>query len=141
MRTQDRRTWGLGAYRDQWDIPEEQVLGVLTGLLGEPLAEDSLIATGGAWQDGPLRRRDRSIAVIASMIAIGGVESRLASHLRWGLRNGLSPEEMEELIRMLASYVGYPRATMAMELYRSLSVTDGPASASSGPAHPGEEAR
>jgi 4-carboxymuconolactone decarboxylase len=82
------------------------------------MAKEAVLAAGGVWGNGPLGTRDRSIAVISALVALGGVEARLRSHLELGLRNGLRRDEVEELLTLLAVYVGYAKASVAMEALR-----------------------
>lgn len=65
-----------------------------------------------------LSLRDRSLIVLAALITQGGVESRLRTHVRWAIEHGSNREELEALVTLLAVYVGYPRASLAMEAVR-----------------------
>jgi alkylhydroperoxidase/carboxymuconolactone decarboxylase family protein YurZ len=38
--------------------------------------------------------------------------------VRWALEHGSSREELEALVTLLAVYVGFPRASAAMEIVR-----------------------
>lgn len=110
---------GLAAYASQFGVSEHEVYETLSSFIGPSMASDGIIATGSAWGEGPLSWRERSIVVISSMVTQGGVDARLAGHMKWGLANGLSRSELEAIIRILAGYVGYPKASVAMELLRS----------------------
>jgi 4-carboxymuconolactone decarboxylase len=114
------RQAGLAAYASQFGIPADAVQDRLTSIVGTGMALEAIDATGRAWADGPLSWRERSLAVITCLATLGGVDDRLASHLRWGLRNGLTPAEIDDLLRTLAAYIGYPRATVAMEAFRAI---------------------
>ena len=57
----------------------------------------------------------RSVAVITSLIAHGHHEE-LAMHLRAGVRNGLSVEEIKEVILQSAIYSGVPAANTAFRI-------------------------
>ena len=85
---------------------------------GERFAEEAIHATGGAWPDDVLSLRDRSLIVVAALVAQGGVEPRLRNHVRWAIAHGSSREELEALVTMLGVYAGYPRASVAMEIVR-----------------------
>lgn len=113
---------GLRAYSVQFGIPEEEVPAFLAGMLGEAMTVDGIVSTGKAWGDGTgsLTWRELSISTISTMIAAGGLEKRMRYHLRWAMTNGLSAEELETLIRFLATYVGVPKATIAMEELRAV---------------------
>ncbi|WEG08426.1 4-carboxymuconolactone decarboxylase [Microbacterium horticulturae] len=72
-------------------------------------------AWGDVWSRPGLDRRSRSIAVITSLIAHGHHEE-LAMHLRAGLRNGLTADEIKEVILQSAIYSGVPAANTAFRI-------------------------
>ena len=114
-----RRTAGLAAYASQFDMPASEVFGHLSSLIGPRMAEEAICAAGGgAWEEGTLSLRERSMIVLASLITQGGADARLRGHVRWAIRHGVTPEQIEELATLLAIYAGYPRAATAMELIR-----------------------
>jgi 4-carboxymuconolactone decarboxylase len=90
----------------------------MTGMLGGRMAHEAIVAAGGAWSGDCLSPRDRSLIVVASLVSQGGVDSRLRGHLRWALERGVTAEELEALMTLLAVYAGYPRASTAIELLR-----------------------
>jgi 4-carboxymuconolactone decarboxylase len=73
------------------------------------------VAWGDVWQRPGLDRRSRSVAVITALIALGH-EEELAMHLRAGLRNGLTAEEITEVILQSAIYCGVPAANTAFRI-------------------------
>lgn len=82
------------------------------------------VAWGDVWSRPGLNRRSRSIAVLSSLIAHGHHEE-LAMHLRAALRNGLSVEEIREVILQSAIYSGVPAANSAFRIASEvLSATD-----------------
>ena len=82
------------------------------------------VAWGDVWSRPGLDRRSRSIAVLSSLIAHGHHEE-LAMHLRAALRNGLSVEEIREVILQSAIYSGVPAANSAFRIAsEALSATD-----------------
>ena len=116
----ERYKAGVKAYASQFSIAESQVPEILADILGPETATDSILATGAAWGPGPLSWRERNIITIASMATQGGVEPRLRLHIEWALKNGLRCKEIEAVIRVIAPYVGYPKASVAMELVRNI---------------------
>ena len=44
----------------------------------------------------------------------------LRGHTRWALDHGLTPDELEAMATLLAVYVGYPRASVAIEIIRDV---------------------
>jgi 3-oxoadipate enol-lactonase/4-carboxymuconolactone decarboxylase len=73
------------------------------------------VAWGDVWSRPGLDRRSRSIAVITSLIAHAHHEE-LAMHLRAGIRNGLTVEEITEIILQSAIYSGVPAANTAFRI-------------------------
>ena len=72
---------GLAAYASQFAIPEADVWDHLRALVGERMAEEAIVTAGAAWVDDCLSLRDRSLIVLAALIAQGGVEARLRPHV------------------------------------------------------------
>lgn len=64
---------------------------------------------GQVWPDDALAPRDRSIVTLFALIASGRT-GPVDSHTRNGLRNGLTPEEIAELVAHMAFYAGWPVA-------------------------------
>jgi 4-carboxymuconolactone decarboxylase len=114
----DRRQRGIAMYARQFGVPEDRVADHMADFLGRRMAEEAIHASGGSWSGDGLSMRERSLIVISSLISQGGVEARLRGHLRWAGENGVPPEDVEAAIVLLAGYVGYPRASTAMELLR-----------------------
>ena len=119
-----RRAEGIAAYASQFGLAEEEVVPFMAAMLGEHMAEEAQHSAAAAWRENALSRRDRSLIVIASLITQGGVDARLRGHLRWAPENGATREELEELVALLAVYVGYPKASTGMELLREELGTD-----------------
>lgn len=114
----DRWALGIAAYASQFAIPEEDVLDRMRSLVGERMAEEAIMTAGAAWVDDCLSLRDRSLLVLAALIAQGGVEARMRPHVRWALEHGATAEEFEALTALLAVYTGFPRASVGAEVIR-----------------------
>jgi 4-carboxymuconolactone decarboxylase len=115
----DRRTRGIAAYARQFGLDAAGAEAHMRGLVGDRMAEEAFHAAGGtAWADDVLALRDRSLVVVAALVAQGGVDARLRGHLRWAVEHGVTREQLEAAIALLAVYVGYPRAAGAMEVLR-----------------------
>ncbi|WP_017934439.1 bifunctional 3-oxoadipate enol-lactonase/4-carboxymuconolactone decarboxylase PcaDC [Nocardioides sp. Iso805N] len=74
-------------------------------------------AWGEIWTRPGLARRDRSIAVLTALVA-GRHFEELEFHLRAALRNGLSREEIIEVLLQSAVYIGVPAANTAFGVAR-----------------------
>ena len=119
MTEPERRARGIAAYASQFGVPESDAEATLAGMVGQRMAEEAIQAAGAAWaEDSPLSLRERSLVVVAALAAQGGADPRLRGHLRWAIEHGLSAEELEAALTLLAVYAGFPRASVAMELLR-----------------------
>ncbi|AKG36310.1 carboxymuconolactone decarboxylase family protein [Paenibacillus durus] len=68
---------------------------------------------GDVWERKELAPRERSLITVASLIA-GGNTEQLGFHLNKAKENGLSEEELKEVIIHLAFYAGWPKAMSAI---------------------------
>ncbi|PZU41078.1 MAG: 4-carboxymuconolactone decarboxylase [Microbacterium sp.] len=73
------------------------------------------VAWGDVWSRPGLDRRSRSVAVLTALIALGH-HDELAMHLRAALRNGLTVDEVKEVILQSAIYCGVPAANTAFRI-------------------------
>jgi 4-carboxymuconolactone decarboxylase len=69
-------------------------------------------AWGEVWAREGLDRRTRSAITIAMLVALGRHEE-LVMHVRGGLANGLSREEISEILLQTVVYCGAPAANRA----------------------------
>ncbi|OJU83806.1 MAG: 4-carboxymuconolactone decarboxylase [Solirubrobacterales bacterium 70-9] len=72
-------------------------------------------AWGDVWARPGLERRGRSIATLAALVSLGA-ENEIGMHVRAARRNGLTPEEIKEVILHTAIYAGVPRANSAFAI-------------------------
>ena len=83
------------------------------------------VAWGGPWTRSQLDRRTRSCITLAILTALRS-EDELALHVRAAARNGLSPEEIREVLLHSAVYAGVPAANAAFRVAeRVLAETSG----------------
>ena len=94
----------------------EEVVSRL-GDLGRYIVEFSF---GEIYSREGLSLRDRQIATVAMLTALGGREPQLRLHLGAALNVGLSPQEIEEIIIHSVSYAGFPTAINAMRLLQEV---------------------
>lgn len=95
----------------------KQVLG--------PKAEDSLATLGelgdriietiygDIYQRAGLTLKERQIATLCMLMALGGKDRQVKVHMRAGLRVGITEDELRELVIQLAAYAGFPAAINA----------------------------
>jgi 4-carboxymuconolactone decarboxylase len=72
-------------------------------------------AWGEIWSRPGLDRRTRSCITLTALIALGH-QHELAMHVRAALRNGLTPDEIREVILQSAIYCGVPAANSAFAI-------------------------
>ena len=83
-----------------------KTLGDFAPKLAE-LTDDVLF--GDVWERPQLSKRDRSLITCAALVALNRTE-QLKGHLERALNNGVTPDEIGELITHLAFYGGWPVA-------------------------------
>lgn len=76
-------------------------------------------AWGSVWARTGLDRRTRSMLVIALMAALGH-EDELAMHLRATRNTGATPDDVKEVLLMVAVYAGVPAANAAIRLAKEI---------------------
>ncbi|HAN25439.1 MAG TPA: 4-carboxymuconolactone decarboxylase, partial [Microbacterium ginsengisoli] len=76
-------------------------------------------AWGDVWSRPGLDRRSRSVAVLTALIALGHHEE-LAMHLRAAVTNGLTHDEIAEVILQSAIYCGVPAANTAFRIAKDV---------------------
>ena len=69
-------------------------------------------AWGDIWSRPGLSRAERSMITLAMLAALQH-ENELAMHVRAALRNGLTPEQIQEVLLQVAVYAGVPAANRA----------------------------
>lgn len=74
---------------------------------------------GDIWERPGLSKRDRSLVTVAAMIALNRPE-QLRSHLRRARDNGVTKDEVVEMITHLAFYAGWPNAVNALAVAREI---------------------
>jgi 4-carboxymuconolactone decarboxylase len=74
---------------------------------------------GDIWERPGLSKRDRSLIVVASLIATYRPE-QLRGHLARALDNGVTKDEIAEIITHLAFYSGWPASMTAANIARQV---------------------
>jgi 4-carboxymuconolactone decarboxylase len=93
-----------------------QSLGELSPKLVE-LTENVLF--GDVWERPQLSKRDRSLITCAALVATGKTE-QMDFHFPKAIENGVTPDELIEMITHLAFYVGWPSAMSAVNRAKAL---------------------
>ena len=123
------------------DEPHEQGMRVRRELLGNAHVDRALAdatdftapwqefitryAWGGVWARDGLDRRTRSVITLSVLTALGR-ENEIAMHVRAGLRQGLSQEEIAEVLIHTAVYAGVPAANAAFAIAQRVFQEDEP---------------
>jgi len=81
-------------------------------------------AWGEIWTRPGLDRRMRSAMTITALVARGHMEE-LALHVRAALRNGLTPDEIAEVLLHSAIYCGVPAANAAFKVAQKVLKEEG----------------
>ncbi len=76
-------------------------------------------AWGGVWTRDGLDRRTRSVITLSVLTALGR-ENEIAMHVRAAIRNGLTPEEISEILLHTAVYAGVPAANSAFAIAQAV---------------------
>jgi 4-carboxymuconolactone decarboxylase len=71
------------------------------------------------WKRPGLSPRDRSLITVATLVALYR-QNELPAHLKLALRNGVTRDEIVELITHLAFYAGWPTAATAVGIARKV---------------------
>lgn len=74
---------------------------------------------GDLWKRSELNARDRSVVTVAALIARNQTVE-LPNHIDLALANGVTPSEISEIITHLAFYAGWPNATAAVVVAKSI---------------------
>ena len=92
--------------------PAQRAVGDFAPKLVE-LTDDVLF--GDVWERPGLAKRDRSLITVAALIALNRTE-QLPGHLRRAVDNGVTHDELVEVITHLAFYAGWPCAMSAITI-------------------------
>ena len=101
------------------DAPVDRAIGATTELTAPFQEFITRYAWGDVWSRPGLARRDRSIATLAALVTLGA-EHEVAMHVEAARRNGLTPDEIAEVLLHVAVYAGVPRANRAFAIARDV---------------------
>ena len=74
---------------------------------------------GDLWERPGLSKRERSLITVAALTALYRTD-QLRSHIRRALANGVTKEEIGELITHIAFYGGWPTAANAVQVAKQV---------------------
>lgn len=96
--------------------PIQKMFGDLAPKFVE-LTDDVLF--GDVWERAALAKRDRSLITVAALTAMNRPE-QLRAHVGIAITNGVSREELVELMTHLAFYAGWPCAVTALNIVKEV---------------------
>ncbi|MFG1923312.1 carboxymuconolactone decarboxylase family protein [Cryptosporangium sp. NPDC048952] len=100
--------------------PADENVDLRDGQFGEDLVEIGLVNVWAQlWAREGLERRDRSLVTLGILIALG-LDDELKNHVRIARTNGLTEDEIAEVIYHAAGYAGFPRAMAARKAAREV---------------------
>ena len=117
----DARTDGLNVFKELMPglIPDN-LASLRDGSFADELADLSFDHVfGSLWTRPGLDRRSRSLVTLGALIALRATEE-LKFHFPIALRNGLTIEEIEEVVYHMAGYAGFPAAATARNVGREV---------------------
>jgi 3-oxoadipate enol-lactonase/4-carboxymuconolactone decarboxylase len=94
------------------DAHVDRAVAGATGLTADFQDFITRYAWGEIWSRPGLTRGERSLVTVTAL-AVMGKEEELALHLRAALRNGLTPDQIKEVLLQVAIYGGVPAANRA----------------------------
>jgi 4-carboxymuconolactone decarboxylase len=77
------------------------------------------VVFGDVWERPGLSKRDRSLITVAALMALYRPE-QLRGHIGRALTNGVTKDEISELITHLAFYSGFPTAVSAAGIAKTV---------------------
>jgi 4-carboxymuconolactone decarboxylase len=118
---------------DQQYGSSRTTLGGVKGMTKEPSAAQKLfgdfdpklaeltdnVLFADVWERPGLSKRDRSLITVAALIALNRPE-QLRPHLQRARENGVTKDEVVEVITHLAFYAGWPNAINAITVAREV---------------------
>ena len=77
------------------------------------------VVFGDVWERPGLSKRDRSLITVATLTALYRPQ-QLRGHIARALANGVTKDEISEIITHLAFYAGWPSAISAADIAREV---------------------
>src|SRR5205823_13121916 len=112
-----RRGWDNGRMATQESMPTGRaLLAEMAPKLSE-ITEEVLF--GDVWERPGLSKRERSLITVAALVATYRLE-QIPLHMRRALANGVTKEELVEVITHMAIYAGWPTAVSAVGIAKQV---------------------
>ncbi len=122
----DRIAAGRAVYARNFGVTEAEAKRILTSRVGTDFTQEAFSAAGGmGWQSASPPDRDRSIAVVAALVAQNVTDERLITYLTLARRNGVDERGLATLMVLLTAYIGQPYTSVATEVVRRSAAAGG----------------
>ena len=116
MNDDERREQGMGVRRAVLgDAHVDRAVANTTELSAPFQDYITRTAWGDVWSRPGLDRRTRSVATLAALTALRA-ENEIGMHVRAAITNGLTPQEVSEVLLHTAVYAGVPAANAAFAI-------------------------
>jgi 4-carboxymuconolactone decarboxylase len=126
MDTQELHDRGLKLRRELFGAAAVEQRASALGEFGAPLQHIiNAYVYGDIWSRPGLPLATKSLAMIA-MMAAAGKPAELRVHLKGALKNGCKPDEIREILLLVALYCGIPTANEAHRAAVDVLREDGP---------------
>ncbi len=89
------------------------------GVVPKMMELTDTVLFGDVWERSELSKRDRSLITVAALVAMNR-ERQLVGHLGRALDNGVTRDEIAEVITHLAFYSGWPTAMTAATIAKDV---------------------
>jgi 4-carboxymuconolactone decarboxylase len=99
--------------------PPASARDAVRGVVPKMIEVTEQVIYGDIWERPGLSKRDRSLIVIASLISTYRPE-QLRGHLARALDNGVTTDEIAEVITHLAFYAGWPSSMTAARIAKEV---------------------
>lgn len=118
---QDAFSRGMDIRRQMWGSEGAERRLAAASDFNRPLEEAvTNFCFGEVWARPGIDHRTRSMLTLAILASIGGVPNQLKTHVRGAIANGVSPEEIREVLIHVMAYAGVPRAADAFSHAREV---------------------
>ena len=112
----ERSTQGMTVRREVLgDAHVDRAVAATTPFTADFQSFITRYAWGDIWSRPGLSRAERSMITLTAL-AVLRQDEELAMHLRAALRNGLSPDQIKEVLLQVAVYAGVPAANRAFAI-------------------------
>lgn len=116
---EERVAVGRAVYARNLAVDDARAEAMMTERAGPQFTREVYLVAGGpGWQSSALTERDRSIAIVAALVAQHVTDDRLVVYLQAARRSGVDEDGLTALMTLLAAYIGQPATSLTMAAVR-----------------------